>query len=137
MDPILSAVISALQIAGNTALDEALRKATGDAYDRLKELLKRKFGGNHPATTLISEIEAELDNEKVRSEKGAMIAALNLGRDPEILDAARSVSDSTSMISKSIIQSRFTHFHGTVYGPTGDGATVTYNFGSVPDQKKA
>lgn len=135
MDPIVSAVVAALTVLGNTSLDETLRKATADAYDKLKSLLKRKFGDKHASATLIDEIEAQHASEAIVAEKGPMIAALKLGSDPDILEAVRSLETATSVISKSSIQTRVTHFHGTVIGPTGDHSNATYNFGAAPDTK--
>lgn len=41
MDAVVSAVISALGVMGSTSLSEAIKKATADAYDAVKQTLKR------------------------------------------------------------------------------------------------
>ncbi|HMW18074.1 MAG TPA: hypothetical protein PKN13_09540 [Accumulibacter sp.] len=132
MDPVVSAVVAALAVLGNTSLDVTLRKATSDAYDGLKNLLKGKFGEKHAASTLIDEIEAQNGSEAIVTEKGPMIAALKLGDDPEVIDAVRRVESATTILPKSV-QSRVAHYHGSVYGPTGDHSKAIYHFGVAPD----
>lgn len=136
-DPIVCALISSIPVIANTALDETLREAIRHAYDNLKERIKMKFGGNHDATTLINEIEKQFDNDEVKSKIIEKIAALNLGNDPEIRDAAHKVSEAKSINSKSVVNSHVMNFYNKAYGSFGEGASATFNIGSASDLKKA
>lgn len=132
MDPILNAVADAIAVLANTTLDVTLRKATADAYDGLKSLLKRKFGDKNIAVTLIDEIEVQHGSKAIIAEKGPMIDTLKLGSDPDILEAVRCLE---TAISKSLTQARVTNYYGSVYGPTGDHSKATYKFDMTPDTK--
>ena len=137
MDPILTAVVAAIGALGNASLGEAAKKATADAYDGLKSLLKKKLGEKHTISTLINAIEVQRGSAAAVEAMGPLIADYKLGSDPEILEAARRVEAATTIISGSSIQSRVANYHGPVYGPTGDNSAATYNFSSIPETKKA
>lgn len=137
MDPIVAAVVAALGVMCNASLGEAAKKATVDAYEGLKGLVKRKFAKDHPAAVAIEQIEARRAAPDAVEDLAPKIAQYRLGEDPEILEAAHRLQRETTLVLVApVIKQRETHYHGDVFGPTGDNSTATYTFGELPGSKK-
>jgi hypothetical protein len=88
MDPI-SLIVAALTAGATAAVQETAGTAVKDAYEGLKALIRRRFGGDRDA-------EAELDNAEQdpqgdQSQLKGRLLATGADRDEELLVAARAV----------------------------------------------
>jgi len=128
MDPVTVAIVAALTILGNASLGEAAKRGTGDAYEALKRAIRRKWGGEHPASRLIETVEtAPAPAERAR-ERDAEFAALKLAADPEILALVERLRAAASAPAGDgaprVVAGRIT-------GSVGDHNTNTFNFGDA------
>jgi hypothetical protein len=85
MDPITTAIL-----AGIAKLAEPAIK---DAYEGLKAIVERKFGGHHEVVQAVESLEKKPDSIGRREMLKEEIAASGVGADAEVLAAARSLLD--------------------------------------------
>src|SRR6266850_6080633 len=83
MDPISTALLAALG-----KLTEPIVK---DAYDALKNLLVRKFGGTSEVTTAVQQLEQKPDSTGRRETLQEELAGAKAGSDAEILQLAQAL----------------------------------------------
>jgi hypothetical protein len=83
MDPITTALVAAL---GNLA-----EPAVKDAYEGLKNLIKKKLGEKHPVVEAVQNLEQKPGSNGRRETLGEEIHASPAARDAEILAAAQTL----------------------------------------------
>jgi len=88
MDPI-SLIVAALVTGASTAAGETAGTAVKDAYSGLKELIRRRFGGDQDAEAELE--QAEQNPEADHTQLQDRLAAEGADRDEELLAAARTL----------------------------------------------
>jgi nucleotide-binding universal stress UspA family protein len=88
MDPI-SLIVAAVVAGASTAAREAAGTAVKDAYGGLKELIRRRFGGDQDAEAQLE--QAEQNPEGDHTQLKDRLLAEGADRDEELLAAARAL----------------------------------------------
>ncbi len=87
MDPISAAIITALSMAAKDVLPTAAK----DAYNGLKSLLTRKFGGDSDVVDAVKEVENEPEAEEYQELLQEEVKAAGLQQDEEIIKAVQAL----------------------------------------------
>jgi hypothetical protein len=85
MDPITTALVAAAA-AGAT---EVGKKAIGDAYAGLKDLIRRKFGAKSEVAKAVEAVEAKPDSVGRKTTLEEELTAAKADQDQELVEAAR------------------------------------------------
>ncbi len=91
MDPITTAILAAIAagaVAGATKIGE---QVIVDAYAKLKELLKRKFGTKSEVVKAVKALEARPDSVARKEIVVEQVTASKADQDPELLRAAEAL----------------------------------------------
>lgn len=91
MDPITTAIVAALGAGVASGATKVAQQAVSDAYNKLKELLGKKFGAKSNVVKAVKELEA---NPKSEARKGVVkeeVAAVKADQDQELLQLAQSL----------------------------------------------
>lgn len=128
MDPITTAIVTALSAGTLSGLTETSKMAIVDAYTRLKELLTKKFGVSSEVVRAVDALEAKPDSTGRREILQEEVIAINAEQDEELLAAARSlrslVQPQQAGLGKFTIQN-----NASVQGLNiGDGNTINQRF---------
>ncbi len=91
MDPITTSIVSALSAGAISGLTETGKTAITDAYDRLKTLLTKKFGGESEVVHAVNEMEAKPDSAGRKATLQEEVAAARVDQDQEVLHAAQAL----------------------------------------------
>lgn len=87
MDEITAAIVAAAALAikkvGSTSIV--------DAYNALKNLIKRKYGEKSDVADAVEKVEAKPDSEGRQKMLAEEVASAGADRDPEVVEAARKV----------------------------------------------
>ena len=89
MDPITTAIITALSMVAKDVIPAAAK----DAYNGLKSLITKKFGGDSDLVEAVSELEAEPDAEEYQELLQEEVEAAELHKDDEIVKAVQALID--------------------------------------------
>jgi len=113
VDPVTVAVVAALAKLSDTVVK--------DAYEALKGLLQRKFGGEHGVAEAVSDLEREpasAGRKEVLKEK---VTAAGADRDEEVLRAAQALTEKVRGLAggEQVVHQVVTGDHNIVAG-TGD-----------------
>ncbi len=91
MDPITIAIIAAV----GAGLAQGVQTVSGnvlvDAYNGLKGLLKRKFGGDSDVAKAVDAVETKPNSEGRKQTLQEEVVAAQADKDPEILQAAQAL----------------------------------------------
>ena len=93
MDPITAAIVAALTAGATAAGPKVAEKVIVEAYEGLKALLKRKFGGESQVVEAVQELEAKPDSQGRQTTLKEEVAAAMADQDPDLLQAAQAVLD--------------------------------------------
>lgn len=85
MDPITTAIIAAIA----SGVSKVGEQAVVDAYAKLKDLLKKKFGAKSEVVKAVKEVEAKPDSSARKEVLKEEVAAVKADKDPEMLKAAQ------------------------------------------------
>jgi hypothetical protein len=85
MDPV-SLIVGALAAGATTGLTEVSGSAVRDAYDRLREAVRRRFVGNKPAEVALQEHADDAETWEPPLRK--YLQALDVGADGELMETA-------------------------------------------------
>ena len=91
MDPITLAIIAAVTAGVTAGAGKVAENAIVDAYEGLKNLIKRKFGNDEKLPKAIKDVENEPDFKPYQEGLRQRIEASALAKDPETLKAAKSL----------------------------------------------
>jgi predicted DsbA family dithiol-disulfide isomerase len=132
MDPITTAIVTALSAGATSGLTEVSKTAVTDAYHRLKSLLKQKFGAGSEVVQAIDHLEAKPESAGRQETLQEEIVAVNAEQDHEVLAAAKQVLTlvhaQQAGLGKFAIQN-----NAPVQGQNvGDHNTITQQFGELP-----
>jgi hypothetical protein len=90
MDPITTALISAVAAGAGSGATDIAKKAIAEDYEDLKALLKSKFGHNSRTADAIEKFQDTPDSPK-RQDTLQELKAVNASADPELMSAAQSL----------------------------------------------
>lgn len=110
MDSSIAVLLQAATMIGNAALDEASKRAVGDAWEAAKGAIKRKLGGSHPVPAIMDNLPAAAGNEVRMAALQGQLAPLQLGSDPDVLMAVERLAASMR---------HTTHIHVTAHEVKG------------------
>ena len=85
MEPITTALIAAA-VAGVAKMGE---QAIVDAYNGLKNLIRRKFGSDSEVAKAVEAVEAKPESEGRQATLREELSAAKVDQDQELIDAAR------------------------------------------------
>lgn len=89
MDPITAAIVAALAAGVTASASDISKQALVDAYNRLKTLLKKKFGGDGEVIKSVDRLEAKPESVGRQETLKEEVASVNANQDPELLQAAQ------------------------------------------------
>lgn len=136
MDPITLAIVAAVTAGITASAGKVAEKAVLDAYEGLKGLIKKKFGGDGKVPKAIAEVEEEPDFKPYQEGLKTRIEAAEVHKDPEILKAAQSLLDllQHQPAGAQAIQ-HFQHVYGDYSAAAGPYGTATVNVGQPPKKE--
>ena len=91
MDPITTAIITALSAGTIAGLTDTAKTAVIDSYNKLKDLLKRKHGADSDVVQAIGKLEAKPDSQGRKEMLAEEIVAIEAEQDEEILAEAKQI----------------------------------------------
>src|SRR5260370_35824731 len=89
MDPITTAIITALSTGALSSLTEVSKTAITDAYTQIKALLANKFGSTSDVGHAVEQGEAKPDSAGRRAMLQEEITAVTADQDPDLLRTAQ------------------------------------------------
>ncbi len=132
MDPITTAIVAALAAGAVGGLTETSKTAITDAYNKLKDLLTKKFGVKSNVVQAVNQLEARPESAGRKETLQEEMTVVNAEQDDELLAAARHVltlvQPQQAGLGKFTIQN-----NAPVQGQnTGDYNIITQRFGDLP-----
>jgi pyrroline-5-carboxylate reductase len=132
MDPITTAIITALSAGAVAGLTDTVKTAVTDSYNKLKEQLTKKHGANSDVVQAIEKLEARPESQGRKETLTEEIVAAKAEQDEEILATAKLiftlVKPQQAGMGKFMIQN-----NGPVQGQNiGDHQQITQHFGEGP-----
>ena len=91
MDPITAAIIAALAAGAASGATDLAKKAVGDAYDGLKGLIQRKFGGTSEVAKAMEGLQANPTSEGKKLVLDEEVKSAKVSSDPDVASAAKSL----------------------------------------------
>jgi hypothetical protein len=91
MDPITIAIVAALTVGATSGLTEVAKAMITDAYQGLKNLIKKKIGDKSHVITSIDVLETKPQSVGRQQTLNEEIVDTHLAQDQEILQAAQSL----------------------------------------------
>jgi hypothetical protein len=136
MDPITTAIVTALSAGTIAGLTDTVKTAITDSYNKLKDLLTKKHGASSEVVQAIEMLETKPEPHGRKEMLAEEIAAIKAEQDEEILAAAKQiwilVKSQQAGMGKFTIQN-----NGPVQGQNiGDHQHITQHFGDLPKAQK-
>lgn len=91
MDPISTAILAAIAAGAMAGTKKVGEQVMADAYNQLKELLKKKFGPKSSVVLAVKDLEANPKSAARREVVKEEIAAAKADHDAELLQIAQSL----------------------------------------------
>jgi hypothetical protein len=131
MDPITIAIVSALSAGAISGLTEASKTAITDAYNKLKALLVKKFGGESEVIHAVNEVEAKPDAAGRKAMLQAEVTTAKADQDQDLLQAAQTLLQllQTSPEGAQHIQTAT----GSYIAQANQGSSASVNIGRQPE----
>lgn len=132
MDPITTAIIAALTAGVISGVTKVGEQVIVDAYNGLKDLLKKKLGARSKAVKAVKELEANPKSEARKAVLQEEIATAKADQDTELVKAAQALLKSVKALpgGEQIVQTAIGDGNIQV---AGSGNTVSVN---TPKAKK-
>lgn len=89
MDPVTTAIASALAAGAKSAAGDLAKKAITDGYEQLKGLLKKKFGTDSEVVAAVDELESKPVSAGRQQVLAEELAALDAVSDEQLLAVAK------------------------------------------------
>jgi hypothetical protein len=126
MDPITTAILAALVAGAVSGATKVGEQVIADAYGKLKELLKKKFGPKSKVVKAVKELEADPKSAARKEVVKEEVAAAKADQDKELLQAAQALIKSVKALpgGTQIIQTAIGDQNIQI---AGDGNTVNVN----------
>jgi hypothetical protein len=91
MDPITTAIVAAIAAGVTSGVTEAGKQAIVDAYEALKTLLKKKFGGVSKVVKAVEEVEDTPYSKGRQQTLQEEVTKAHADTDPELVQAAQAL----------------------------------------------
>ncbi len=91
MDPITTAIVTALSAGAIAGLTDTAKTAITDGYNKLKGLLTKKHGKDSNVVQAVEKLEAKPDSQGRKEILAEEMAAVKVEQDEEILAAAKQI----------------------------------------------
>jgi hypothetical protein len=130
---IMSAIVAALSAGAATGATEAGKKAIVDAYDGLKSLIKKRFGGNSEAAVALDKLEAKPDSEGRKQTLSEELESAGAASDPELVSAAQALTALIRALPNGEKHIQIAHGQGIAQADRGSTATVNWSTGPSKD----
>jgi hypothetical protein len=136
MDPVTLAIVAAVTAGITASAGKVAEKAVLDAYEGLKGLIKKKFGGDGQVPKAIADLEGEPDFKPYQEGLKQRIEVAKVHNDPEILKAAQALLDllQDKPAGAQAIQ-HVQHVYGDYSAAAGPYGTATVNIGQPPKKE--
>lgn len=93
MDPVTTAIIAALSAGATVGLADTTKTAITDSYNKLKDLLTKKFGASSDVVNAIEAIEAKPTSEGRQRTLVEEVTEVGADQDTELLALAKHIRD--------------------------------------------
>jgi hypothetical protein len=93
MDPITTAIIAAIAAGATAGVTESAKQAVVDAYEALKALLKKKFGGHSEVVKSVEGLETRPDSSSRKNVLQEEVTTAKADQDPDLIQAAQVLLD--------------------------------------------
>lgn len=136
MDPVTLAIVAAVTAGITAGAGKVAEKAVLDAYEGLKGLIKKKFGGDSKVPKAIVDLEDDPDFEPYQEGLKQRIEVAKVHKDPEILKAAQVLLDllQDKPAGAQAIQ-HVQNVYGDYSAAAGPYGTATVNVGQPPKRE--
>lgn len=124
-DTVTNAIVAALSAGAVTGATDTAKKAIADAYEGLKSLVKKKFGGDSDAAEAIGKLEAKPGSDGSRQTLTEELKAVNAVSDSELVSAVQSLLDLIKALPQGEEHIQFAQGTGIAQADRGSTATVT------------
>jgi len=131
-DAITNAIVAALSAGAITGATDTAKKAIADAYEGLKSLVTKKFGGDSEAAEAIAELEAKPDSDGRKQTLTEELKAVNAASDPQLISAVQSMLELVWALPQGEKHTQFAQ--GTGIAQADRGSTVTVMMYAPPDK---
>jgi hypothetical protein len=132
MDPITTAILAAIAAGAVSGITKVGEQVVVEAYGKLKELLKKKFGPKSKLVNAVEELEANPKSTPRKEVVKEEVATVKADKDKELLQAAQVLIKSVKALpgGTQIIQTAIGDKNIQI---SGDGNTVNVN---IPKSKR-
>jgi hypothetical protein len=124
-DTVTNAIVAALSAGAVTGATDTAKKAIADAYEGLKSLVKKKFGGDSDAAEAIVKLEAKPDSDGRKQTLTEELKAVNAVSDPELVSAVQSLLELIRTLPQGEKHIQVSRGTGIAQADRGSTATVT------------
>jgi len=124
MDPVSTAIIGALSAGAVGGISDTAKKAIVDAYEKLKTIIKNRFGSQGDLADSVQKLEAKPGSLPRREMLAEELQALNGHMDPELLSAAQSILELINALPNGEQQIQIARGTGISQADHGSIATV-------------
>ena len=127
MEPVSTAIVAAIAAGLAAGAKDAGKKVVADAYNGLKALLTRRFGGNSKLVEAVAKLEDDPESPGWTETVGKTVRELGAHEDQEIVDAANRVLDKLKEMPSGETHIQFAVGSNIAQADRASTATVTVN----------
>jgi hypothetical protein len=91
MDPVSAAIIAALVAGAASGATDVAKSALVDGYNGLKNLIKKKWGGDSEVSRAIEQLQVKPDSDARKGVLAEEVKAAKVAEDPELTQMAQSL----------------------------------------------
>jgi hypothetical protein len=131
VDPISAAIIAALAVGAASGATDVAKSALVDGYNGIKNLIKKKWGGDSDVSKAVEQLQAKPDSDGRKGMLVEEVKAAQVAEDPELTQMAQSLLSLIKSMpdGEKHIQSAT----GTGIAQADRGSTATVNMGLPTD----
>jgi hypothetical protein len=135
MDPITAAIVAVLPALAS----DVVKSGVKDAYNGLKAVIQRKWGGEAPITNALSALEKDPKSKAQAAVLEEKVGDVKATEDAEVAQALHRLVEEmkkNKIGGEAVAQIQFTMTGGVVQGVAGAGTVnvQTMNFGTPPKE---
>jgi len=93
MEPLTAAIVAAATFLGPEAAKEGVKAVVKDAYDALKSVIHRKWGGDSAVAQSVEAVEAKPLSKDLAESLDKQAARSGAARDAEVLAALKTLAE--------------------------------------------
>jgi hypothetical protein len=99
MEPLTAAIISALTFLGPEVAKEGVKAVVKDAYDGLKSVIHRKWGGDSAVAQSVEAVEAKPQSKDLAESLDKQVAKSGAATDAEVSRALKTLTEALAKVS--------------------------------------